>query len=299
MTNRWLGSLVFCLCCCGAVLLPMLVMPTPAAAQAPAARARIPKTVLAPVDVAVAFPQEYQAWRNAVAQNPKRSATETKEFRAFFSLGVAAVPLMIAKMQQSPAEAYPLADAVEHITQKVFTVADWPAGKVGDLHEKANLYLSWWTAGRKDTATRFDKYYTDFKTAKKDGENLISMDEVVYDSVSTTVTTHKDSLTPFGEAYMGLKHLGIDILPYIVAQVQANDNNLIPLFTEMTGSKAPTGGKALTGGKAQNNNKNRNGVNSPTGANSQVTVSIDKRAKTLLTWWGANKDQWIIPATSR
>ncbi len=74
---------------------------------------------------------------------------------------------MIAKMQQNPDEAYPLAKALEHITQKVFTKDDWPEGQVGDVRAEAKLYVNWWTTGRKETAARFAKFYTDWKAVSK------------------------------------------------------------------------------------------------------------------------------------
>ncbi len=281
---RWVNSLIVGLCLSSAALLPGVVVAadtapatapptatpapavTPAPATPPPAAAPFAKPGSVPVDVTVAFPQDYQTWTTWVAQNPRRRPTDGQEFHALSELGVQAVPLMIAKMQQNPDEAYPLARAVEHITQKVFPADAYPAGKNGDLHEAAKLYIAWWTTGRKDTAAAFEKLYTDWKAAKKDGDNVISMDEVIYDSVNMTVMVHKNSQTPFGEAYYGIKNLGLDVLPLIVAQVQANDCNLLPLISEMTGGRAHFEG------------------------------TPDKRAKGLLKWWDKNQAQWTLPA---
>ncbi len=276
MTIRWFHSLTFCLCLCGAAMFPVVAMAADATPASPAVVATpqtVPvlppalKPVPVPVDVTVAFPQEYQAWRDWVAQNPtKKNVTDNKEFKAFYGLGAQAVPLMIAKMQQSPDEAFPLADAVAHITQKVFTADQYPDGNVNNLSEGAKLYVAWWATGRKDIAATFEKFYTDWKAAKKDGENIISMDEVVYDSVTMTVKPIKNSQTPFGDAYYGMKNLGIDILPLIITKVQANDYNLLPLFSELTGGKA------------------------------HYDPKIEKRVKNVLGWWEKNQDKLTLPA---
>ena len=189
-----------------------------------------------------------------------------KEFRALYALGVPAVPLMIDKMQQSPDEAYPLANAVERITQKVFAANEYPVGKVGDLHEEAKLYLAWWATGRKDVRAKFDKFYADLKAAKKDGDNVISMDETIYDNVNKKVTIQRNSLTPFGEAYTGIENLGVDVLPIIFEKVQANDYDLLTIFSDLTGGKGHFNGK------------------------------VEKRAMDLVNWWGKNKDKWLLPA---
>ena len=100
-----------------AVNAPAQAAPAEPAPAQPAPAAQVAITAPAPLDTAALFQQRYQA-RDAVAQNPKRRASEGKEFNALTGLGVQAVPLMIAKMEQSPDEAAPLADAVERITRK-------------------------------------------------------------------------------------------------------------------------------------------------------------------------------------
>ncbi len=160
------------------------------------------------------------------------------DFKVLESLGAQAVPLMIAKMQQSPNEAYPLATAVAHITHKEFTDAARPAGKV-DLRTEASLYIAWWQTGRTDVRAQFEKFYADWKAAKNVGETVMSTDETVYDNVTKQVTVRKNSLTPLGAAYQGMISLGIDVLPLIIEKVRTGDNDLLPLFSESDKRQGP------------------------------------------------------------
>jgi len=254
MKFRWHITLLLVMVCFAAVL-PAL------AADAPT-----PPTPPAKVDVKAVFDTRYQAWREWVAKNPNaQNPIGNKEFNSIVALGAPALPLMIAKMEQSPDEAVMLEYAVQRITFKVFAMDELPKEKVGDEHARAELYIKWWKEGRKSTREQFEKVYADWKALKKDGETPLSNQELVYDNATKTIVRRGDARTPFAVDYDKMRNMGIDVLPLIVEKVQAKDYDLLPLFGELTGGRA------------------------------QFKGDLEARAKSLLNWWEKNKERVQIP----
>ena len=216
-------------------------------------------------DIRALFEQRCDAWEAWCGTQGMHLLTTGAEFNSLVDLGPPAAPYFVEKMSAtSPREAAALAEALGRITKKHFPAM---LVKPDDPAKLVALTLQWWKDGPKSTNKAFDAAFARWKVAKAKSKLLMSVDaiNVTYDDVhKTIIRAPAHNVTDFQRAYDELAAMGIAILPNIIAQFQAKEYDLLPLFTDLT----------------------RNGAPGNTPAD---------RAEALLKWWNQNKELWILP----
>ena len=80
--------------------------------------------------------------------------------------------------------------------------------------ENSKRYVKWWKEGRKETPAIFDRYCSDYESAVKEKNEVVSK-----------------------ELLMKIKRLGIDVLPYMVEKMKEGNEYLTPIFIDLTSRK--------------------------------------------------------------
>ncbi len=161
-------------------------------------------------DAAAAFEERYQAWRSWLEVNQHLSFYVANEpFGEIVKLGLPAVPYIIQKIEENPAD-FHLGAAMGMITKKRFGKEEWPADRLGDSRTEAALYVEWWKAGRFQSGAVFEELYEEWRTLREEGQS---------DSAAV---------------YKRIVDLGIAALPHAFEALAGGDEALIPAVARLT-----------------------------------------------------------------
>lgn len=171
------------------------------------------------------FEEEYQAYCEALRQEQVLSHRSMfgprthAHLRNIIELGPGVLPYLIEKIeaQTKGKEDLFLTLPLSIITMKRFEIAEWPKGSSRDSRAKVRLYVQWWKRGRKDTSSKFYKYYDEWKVLKAEGK--------------------VDKVDRAKEKYRQICRLGIAALPLMVEKVRQGDTAFISAMSKLSNGR--------------------------------------------------------------
>lgn len=196
------------------------------------------------------FEERYQRWQDALSKpnslGPNSSIDPGwAELHAIVALGPQVTPLLIEKLEQtrsagSGIQLRGVVAALGLATWKRFPKSAWPDGKFAHPAAEAHLFLKWWRKDRKNVPTEFARLYDEWR------EHVEHDQPKQADAVLTRI-----------------KDMGLDVLPLVVAKIQAGDDALVPLVNRICRRKV---------------------------------AGEDPTRERVLAWWKREKDKWTLPA---
>ena len=184
-------------------------------------------------DIHAAFKSAYTEWTEYVRTNipsnimmrstiPSSLFYDNKPFRKLLALGVSAVPEIMEKCHDDRR----LLEALRRLTKweyhtirtgKTPETYTWNIEEFPQIKQKGgppdglDVWRYWWESGRKETASRFNTAYGNWKTQREAGKEFEAQSE---------------RRRIFG--------LGIAALPAMMVKVEKGDADVIPLISELT-----------------------------------------------------------------
>ena len=127
------------------------------------------------------------------------------------------------------------------VTWKKFPEDEWAPGTFGNTDAELKMYLKWWKEDRKNSRTKFASLYAKHKSFQLAGKTADDAD-----------------------SFERIRDMGIDALKFIMEQIGAGDDSLVPLVSKIM--REPVGGDKPT-------------------------------RESVLKWWDEYKDYVTIPDT--
>ncbi len=117
----------------------------------------------------------------------------------------------------------------------------------------------------------FETHFARWKELRSKGASVLRTDQIVVSFEDNQLVPRKTTKTePLGEAYDGMRDLGIDVLPLIAIRLKAGHDDMLLLFSELTDGKGDPG----------------------------RFFDTAPRIRMALQWWEANKQDWLLPPVS-
>lgn len=175
------------------------------------------------------FEERIDIWKKSIAESqkqfPMRSTPkiENSYFKEIVNMGPQILPLLIKKIHEDGSVGY-FGLIVSTITKthiqsyfdkqtKEYHFPDYPdfayvpLAYRKDKKEYVNIWVYWWTHGRKKTSELFQKKYDSLQEAKK-------------------LKTAKE----IDENYKNIQDMGVVIIPEIISKIKLGGKDLIPIF---------------------------------------------------------------------
>lgn len=195
----------------------------------------------------------FEAWKTArdkeIADGSCYSApiTAWPELCNIAKYGPAILPLVFRHLEeditQNRMDSHLYADygsLIRIITHKVFPKDEWAPGTFFDPTTETMMYFNWWKEGRRNSKQKFTNLYAKHKSLLL--EKKVADDKDVIKHITS---------------------MGVEVMPFIIEQIRAGDDNLIPLVSSVM--LDPIGGENPT-------------------------------RESVLKWWEEYKDYITIPA---
>lgn len=151
--------------------------------------------------------QGFAAWKTWLRQYPGRKAiTRCPEYQELVKLGPSAVPAMVEIVRADP-EGYYLYYALLEITGRYFPGRN---ENRGDLKRNAKRYVSWWDEERPAVAGEFGRLFHRWKKCRPDERRKAA------------------------GLLFEIQSLGLDVLPWLVAEAGAGQPELERIINALT-----------------------------------------------------------------
>ena len=186
------------------------------------------------LDIRIEFQNKYSAWKTSL--NNHRNF-RTPEFYDLVKMGPSVVPYLIEVLESRPKEA-PMGLAIRLITKKSIPREEWPEGRYLDAITYGKLLVKWWNSSRNEVNVKFPQYYGQWKSYQKKSDN---------EGASLNL--------------QGLKHLGIDALPFLMEKIKDGDHEMIFVVSYLSNRE----------------------------------VAEDATPEECLVWWAVNQDRFTLP----
>lgn len=216
------------------------------------------------------FTRRYHLWLDWVETQPERALLIVgAPYRELVEMGPASAPRLAEALRYAddPRIADAMAEALIRVMQKSLNLDALPEVERRKPDARTVATLRWWNDDRPRTREIFEGLYARWRALRAKGETTFTREVTlrVYDEKNRSVVTRREvQKTELADVYAALGDMGIDILPLIMAQLQAGETELLPLVRDLTHVTARG-------------------------------ATVEERTRWLLKWWESNKGNWLVP----